>query len=420
MSIDLSSKRSSIIVSMIFVLIVVLGLIYIRYVWFSVKNETSNNLMKIAKTAEVTLPKEYLKGLSITSADTGKYEYKIIKGILKEIIKVNNSAKFAYIYMLQNGDLYFMADSEPENSQDYSPPGQEFTEAKKIDKQPFVDGKAIVTEETSDRWGTWISVLIPIKDKITGKVIAVFGMDYNASSQKNLLLTELLKSLIMVVMILMLLYIALKMVTKNKILNNEILSRKIAEKSLQESLTMFTNMFRNHSSIMLLIDPVSGKIIDANSSAFDFYGYSLEELKSMTIDRINILDIEEISKQREYAFNGERNCFIFPHRRANGEVRTVEVYSSKIEMNQQHLLFSIIHDITERREAENLLKQTRVNYETFFNSINDFLFVLDEQANIIHINNTVFNRLGYTKDELIGTSVLMIHPRKEEKRRDGL
>ena len=48
--------------------------------------------------------------------------------------------------------------------------------------------------------------------------------------------------------------------------------------------------------------------------------------------------------------------------------------------------------------------------------IDDFLFVLDEQGKIIHINKTVTNRLGYSEKELIGQSVLVVHPpeRREE------
>jgi len=78
--------------------------------------------------------------------------------------------------------------------------------------------------------------------------------------------------------------------------------------------------------------------------------------------------------------------------------------------------FGIQRDVTREREAVNVLSQTHQNYETFFNTINDFLFVLDEQTNIIHTNSTVINRLGYTREELAGNSVLMVHPadRREE------
>ncbi len=70
---------------------------------------------------------------------------------------------------------------------------------------------------------------------------------------------------------------------------------------------------------------------------------------------------------------------------------------------------------SEVKQEDDLLQQTRDNYETFFNSINDFLFVLDEQGNILHANSTVYNRLGYTEEELRGISVLMVHP---SERRD--
>ena len=78
-------------------------------------------------------------------------------------------------------------------------------------------------------------------------------------------------------------------------------------------------------------------------------------------------------------------------------------------------VLGISRDITERKEATELLQQTRQNYETFFDTIDDFLFVLDKQGNIIHTNSTVIDRLGYTREELVGKSVLMLHP---SERRD--
>jgi len=67
-------------------------------------------------------------------------------------------------------------------------------------------------------------------------------------------------------------------------------------------------------------------------------------------------------------------------------------------------------EISKRKRAEKKVEQTRENYETFFNTIDDFLFVLDAQGNIIHTNKTAIERLGYQKEELIGKPVLMLHP----------
>jgi PAS domain S-box-containing protein len=69
-------------------------------------------------------------------------------------------------------------------------------------------------------------------------------------------------------------------------------------------------------------------------------------------------------------------------------------------------------DISERLKAEAALKE---NYETFFNTIDDFLFVLDEKGNMVHVNTTVINRLGYTWEELTNKSVLEIHPPERRK-----
>ncbi|MFZ4549415.1 MAG: PAS domain-containing protein, partial [Bacteroidales bacterium] len=72
-------------------------------------------------------------------------------------------------------------------------------------------------------------------------------------------------------------------------------------------------------------------------------------------------------------------------------------------------------DITDAYHAQNLVFQTRRNYQTFFNTIDEFLFVLDKDGNIIHANSTVIDRLGFTWDELKNQSVLMVHPSDRRK-----
>jgi len=64
-------------------------------------------------------------------------------------------------------------------------------------------------------------------------------------------------------------------------------------------------------------------------------------------------------------------------------------------------------------QSNKTIQQIRKNHETFFNTIDDFLFVLDEQGNIIHTNTTVSDRLGYKRDELIGKSVLIVQPSEQ-------
>jgi len=139
----------------------------------------------------------------------------------------------------------------------------------------------------------------------------------------------------------------------------DITERRKAEDALRQSEGRFRSMFQKHNAIMLLIEPETGLITDANLSAERFYGYYLPELLGMSIEQINILPPDEVARHRKRAISGECNCFVFPHRLATGEARTVEVHTSPIEVEEQTLLFSIIHDITERKNAEESLRRNQ-------------------------------------------------------------
>jgi PAS domain S-box-containing protein len=107
---------------------------------------------------------------------------------------------------------------------------------------------------------------------------------------------------------------------------------------------------------MLLIDPGTGAIIDANLSAEKFYGFPHTTLLTMNIADINTLSHDDIRSEMRQAEEQQRNYFIFKHKVANGSIRTVEVYSSPITMQDKALLFSIIHDITDRKLAEEAIR----------------------------------------------------------------
>lgn len=137
-------------------------------------------------------------------------------------------------------------------------------------------------------------------------------------------------------------------------LANATLENKVAVRTreLQESEARFRQMFESHSSPMLLIEPDTGRLVNANQAAANFYGYSIRQMKGMSITQINTQNPEEIAAERQQALREERNYFVFPHRLADGTVRTVEVHSSPVEVDGRQLLFSVVHDITERKRLE--------------------------------------------------------------------
>lgn len=105
-------------------------------------------------------------------------------------------------------------------------------------------------------------------------------------------------------------------------------------------------MFNRHDSIMLLVEPEAGDIIDANPAVERFYGRSKKELCVQSIDEINTLPPEELAVVRVKVAQGQITSFTSQQRLRNGDARTVEVHSSPVTMGGKTVLFSIIHDIT--------------------------------------------------------------------------
>jgi PAS domain S-box-containing protein len=117
---------------------------------------------------------------------------------------------------------------------------------------------------------------------------------------------------------------------------------------LIESESLFRGMFENHSAVMLLIEPDTGQIFEANQAAAQFYGFPLENITQMKIQQLNLLSPAEIAEKMGDAAKRQVNTFEFRHVVKDGQVRDVKVHSTPITIKNHILLFSIIHDITER------------------------------------------------------------------------
>lgn len=191
----------------------------------------------------------------------------------------------------------------------------------------------------------------------------------------------------------------------------DITERYNAHEKLIESENRYHSLFENKHIVMLVIDPDSGQILDANPAAIEFYGWPRERIMKMKISDIDTLSPEQINQEIERAKHEKRNVFHFKHRLADGTVRDVEVFTGLNKQEGKVVLFSIVHDITTRVKAKKDLLKFKLGIERSSNII----FITDKDGYFQHINPSFQEKYGYTMDDLEGKTPRILNSGVQSK-----
>jgi len=157
------------------------GLVFAWWLVNRTDNAMRNDLLQQANLVTNAVNIDRLQALTGTVADLNAPDYLRLKEQLSAIKKANPSSRFIYLMGRKpDGRAFFFVDNEPVGSNDESPAGQIFEEISSEYLRVFNEGKALTVGPVTDRWGTWISALIPLNDPSSGELIAVMGMDVDA------------------------------------------------------------------------------------------------------------------------------------------------------------------------------------------------------------------------------------------------
>ncbi|PKN86776.1 MAG: hypothetical protein CVU51_06595 [Deltaproteobacteria bacterium HGW-Deltaproteobacteria-1] len=183
----------------------------------------------------------------------------------------------------------------------------------------------------------------------------------------------------------------------------DITDLKKAEDSLSKSERKFSSIFHMNLDPIAITHKATGKIVDVNEAFMRWAGYSREELIGFSSKDlhlwVNPKDREKMINilTRSESIHGEEILM----RRKNGDVRNMLFSARYIEIDQERYLLTLEHDITNRKQAEETLRESEAKFRNLFESAGDGIFLLDDHV-FIDCNPKVLEMFGCTRKQIIG------------------
>ena len=208
---------------------------------------------------------------------------------------------------------------------------------------------------------------------------------------------------------------------KNNLIGNIGVIRDITNETktleaLRKSEANYRNLFENHTVPKLIVDSVSGEIILANPAASNFYGWTADEFTSMNLSDLCEPSLADNIQVILKTLNQNRSQYEFSHRMADGFLKEVEIFVSKIEFRGNVCFHVIIHDVTSKKQAEKKLMLLNKAIDQSPLSI----FITNSLGDLEYVNKKYTELTGYSNVEAIGSLPYVLeagtHARKDYKK----
>jgi PAS domain S-box-containing protein len=185
----------------------------------------------------------------------------------------------------------------------------------------------------------------------------------------------------------------------------DITERKQAEEALKDNEQYFRTLFEQASDSIYVLDMEGKRIVNCNRQACIALGYSPEEILQLQPSDIeDILTPEEIAATHRRLETEESPTIQSRHRRKDGTTFPVEIRFAHLDLAQHRFVIGAARDITERKRAEEALRQSEQRYRTILERMADSYFEVDLGGHLTFINSAGCHHLGYSMEELIGMS----------------
>jgi PAS domain S-box-containing protein len=205
------------------------------------------------------------------------------------------------------------------------------------------------------------------------------------------------------------------------------IERKRAERALRESEGRLKALFDGSNDAILITHPAAGRFVDCNKGAEELTGYSREEILSLRVGDLSPPDWRERAKEQFGVLRGGEPLRVeWPIRTKGGGTVLVEISSRAVTIGEKSYVQGILRDMTERKRAEEALKESEHRYRTVGQVISDFAYscihIGGGEYKVDWITDSFFAITGHTKEDLRAHRCWMftVHPDDQALAQDQL
>ena len=301
-------------------------------------------LLSRVKTATVAVDHEWLTELSGSAADETRPSFHRLCERLQRVRLTNPDVRFVYLMVRREGKVIFLADSEPADSPDRSPPGQVYEEASPGLRAVFDTGEPFIEDPLVDRWGVWLSGFAPLKDSVGARTEAVLGMDVDDRLVQSEIAGHRLAGLGLS-LVLNLLVLAL---FSGLHVNRE------AARAATASERRFRTMIESAPEAVFVFEAVSGRIRTVNPFMAAWLGYTQEELC-----RLRVQELADAPLATFQGAPGVQGVAAGPraYRCKNGHMVPAETTGAALRFQDTDCIVAFARDVTEHLQAETELRK---------------------------------------------------------------
>jgi PAS domain S-box-containing protein len=198
------------------------------------------------------------------------------------------------------------------------------------------------------------------------------------------------------------------------------LARDVTEKkrmleALQRSEKEYRGLFENAHDTLLVIDPETEEVLDANHQACLMYDFSREELIGRSMETLSADPLRGkrlVQKTREGS--GRYSSFVSRQLRRDGSEIEVEINAAEVPYRGRRAILSINRDITERRRSEQAVRESEERFRLLLESVTDLaIFMLDPRGTVVSWNEGAQRITGYAEDDILGRPTAVFYPEGE-------